>query len=431
MSDFQLAVHQNEYLHDGASEVHAIVTVSSGGVRVAEAPTRRLIVIMGDFSGSMNDPIDPDNPNSTLRIVAAKKALAAAVSQLPDGTEFAVIAGSDIAVNLYPGGRFIAKASDETRASAISTIHATKPGGGTAMSKWLDLARQMFESASEAVCQGILITDGKNESESAKLLEKAVEKSRGKFTCDCRGVGVNWKVNELRLISEALLGDLDMVRSPEAMVDDFQQLINRASSKTSSAVKLRVWTPKGAELVYVKQVSPSLQDLTTSGLPINELSREFPTGSWGPEERDYHVCIRVVPGQVGDEMLAARVSVLDGSEVVGQSLVRAIWTEDSTLSTRVAPEVAHYTGQAEMAQAIQAGLAARASGDERTATIKLGEAVRLAHDAGHTGTVKLLEKIVDVDDPKTGTVRLKMNSSTGDEMELDTRSTKTVRVKKS
>ena len=42
----------------------------------------------------------------------------------------------------------------------------------------------------------------------------------------------------------------------------------------------------------------------------------------------------------------------------------------------------------------------------------------------------MLAKVVDVIDPATGTVRLKAKVADADEMALDARSTKTVRVRK-
>jgi len=42
--------------------------------------------------------------------------------------------------------------------------------------------------------------------------------------------------------------------------------------------------------------------------------------------------------------------------------------------------------------------------------------------------MKLLQAVVDIDDPDTGTVRLRAVVAETDEMALDTRSTKTVRV---
>jgi hypothetical protein len=144
--------------------------------------------------------------------------------------------------------------------------------------------------------------------------------------------------------------------------------------------------------------------------------------------------VRVTPAGVGQEMLAARVSLVaatpSGPDVLGQGLVRAIWTDDEALSTRINGSVAHYTGQAELAQVIQEGLEARKQGDEDTATAKLGRAVALAEQSGNEGTAKLLAKVVDVVDAASGTVQLKKRVDDADEMALDTRSTKTVRTKK-
>jgi hypothetical protein len=129
-------------------------------------------------------------------------------------------------------------------------------------------------------------------------------------------------------------------------------------------------------------------------------------------------------------MLAARVSLVTGSQTLGQGLVRAVWTEDEALSTRINPNVAHYTGQAELAEAIHDGLEARKRGDEDTATARLGRAVALARESGNEDTARLLAKVVDVVDAATGTVRLKRKVADADEMALDTRSTKTVRTRK-
>jgi hypothetical protein len=127
-------------------------------------------------------------------------------------------------------------------------------------------------------------------------------------------------------------------------------------------------------------------------------------------------------------MLAGRVSLVEGDDTRAQALIRAIWTDDRQLSTRINREVAHYTGQAELADCIQDGLEARKQGDLGTATFKLGRAVQLAAQSGNDGTMKLLQAVVEVEDAATGTVRLRRDVATVDEMSLDTRSTTTVRV---
>ncbi|GAA2983650.1 hypothetical protein Sfulv_20380 [Streptomyces fulvorobeus] len=79
---------------------------------------------------------------------------------------------------------------------------------------------------------------------------------------------------------------------------------------------------------------------------------------------------------------------------------------------------------------IQQGFDARKSANFDGATAKLCRAVQLASASGNEGTAKLLSKVVDVVDAATGTVRLKAKVAEADGTTLETRSTKTVRVRK-
>ena len=134
-------------------------------------------------------------------------------------------------------------------------------------------------------------------------------------------------------------------------------------------------------------------------------------------------------------MLAARVSLVaatsSGPEVLGQGLVRAIWTDDEALSTRINAQrrALHRPGRAGPGRSRKDWRPA-SRGDEETATAKLGRAVALAEQSGNEDTARLLAKVVDVVDAATGTVRLKKKVDDADEMALDTRSTKTVRTRK-
>ncbi len=177
-------------------------------------------------------------------------------------------------------------------------------------------------------------------------------------------------------------------------------------------------------------------DVTARRAPgPNPLTGDYPTGSWGAESRDFQVCVQVRPGTVGDEMLAARISLVavDGAGQaanLGQGLVKAVWSDDIAQTGRIDRTVADYTGQTELADAIREGLEARKNGDLDTATARLGRAVKLAAESGNDETALLLAKVVDVEDPATGTVRLKQRVSDEAEMTLDTRSTRTARVGK-
>src|SRR6266568_1364416 len=221
----------------------------------------------------------------------------------------------------------------------------------------------------------------------------------------------------------------DALPIPAGLVGEFRAMTEAAMGKGLAEVALRLWTPAGAKVRFVKQAFPHVEDLTARRVEVSARVGDYPTGDWGAESRDYHVQVQVPPGGLGEELLAARVSLVSGDEILAQGRVLATWTDDSALSTRINPRVAHYTGQAELASAIQEGLAARDAGDVESATAKLGRAVQLAEETGHEDTAKLLGKVVDVIDAGSGTVRLKQKVEGVDAELASVRSVKTIRVK--
>ncbi len=172
------------------------------------------------------------------------------------------------------------------------------------------------------VRHAILLTDGRNESEAPEDLQAALDRATGVFQCDCRGVGADWEVAELRRIATALLGTVDIVADPTHLADDFEAMMRQAMGKSLADVAVRVWTPQGAEVSFFKQVAPEItRPDRRPGRPSTTGHGDYPTGAWGDESRDYHLSVRVPPGAVGDEMLAARVSVVVDGQVAGQTLV--------------------------------------------------------------------------------------------------------------
>jgi hypothetical protein len=422
---FQAEVYQNEYLPEGGRVVDAVVTVSATGEGLrtgVEAPTAAQ-VIMIDTSGSMGSP--------ATKIAEAKKATATAIDTLRDGVAFAVVAGSMTARMVYPIDQKMIAATPQTRAEAKAAVARLRADGGTAMGRWLDLANYLFAGQQAEVKHAILLTDGQNQHETPEDLQLVLDACEGKFICDSRGIGTDWVARELRKVASTLLGTADGLEDPAQLPAAFRAMTEAAMGKGVADVALRIWTPAGATIRFVKQVFPQVEDLTPRRKEISARVGEYPTGAWGAESRDYHVSIDVEEGAVGEERLSARVSLLSGGVVLAERLVLAKWTDDTALSTKINPQVAHYTGQAELAAVIQEGLAARDAGDVEVATAKLGRAVQLATQSGHEDTAKLLARVVDIDDPQTGTVRLKKNVTSVDAELADVRSVKTIRVKKS
>lgn len=424
-TQFQAEVFQNPYLYEGAREVHAIMTVTSPSEPIATttAPANgRLFGIICDISGSMQGG----------KIQAAKSAMTKLVQMLPEDTHFFIVTGANRGSVIFP----VEQAHPWNKERAIAAIRAIAANGGTIMSSWLDQAKLQFEKIPNAIKQAVLLTDGQNDDSDERNLEVTLQACEGLFQCHCRGVGTDWRVAQLQKIAKKLLGTTDLITDPSLIEADFKKILAEAMSKQISDVAIRLWTPQGATVQFCKQVSPEILDLSDRATAVKPQVVDYPTGAWGSSEsRDYHFCIAVKPGNVGDEMLAGRASLLctvEGTETkIAEARILAVWTDDEARSTKIDRRVAHYTGQAELAQSIQEGLEARLKGDEEKATAKLGRAVQLAHESGNESTAKLLRNVVEIDDAPTGTVRLKRSVAKEDEMMLETRSTKTTRIVKS
>jgi hypothetical protein len=421
---FNAEIFQNEYIAEGSTDVDAVVSVTASGISAGAnvtsgAPPAEVVII--DTSGSMDMP--------AAKIAAARRAARAALAEIVDGAWFAVLSGHSVAQMVYPTQPGMVRMDAATREDASSAIDRVRPGGATAIGAWIAAATELFRSVESSRRHAILLTDGKIEGEGDHALPEALQAAQGLFQCDCRGIGSDWVVEELRGIAAALLGSVDIVANPEDLEADFEEMMRTSMSRGVADVKLRVWAPRGSVVRFVRQVAPAVDDLTTRAVTVSELVREFPLGAWSNETRDYHVAVTVPTAPVGNERLAARVEIVVNDEVHAHGLVKAIWSGDTNLTTRIDGAVAHYTGQAKLADTIQRGLAARSAGDDRTATVLLGEAVKLAHEGGNDNTTRLLHKVVDVVDVGAGTVRLRNNVDKADEMALDTRSTKTTRIR--
>ena len=421
---FNAEVFQNPYLTQGATEVNAIVTITVSGHDSSISPvskSQRLFGIICDTSGSMGG----------AKILAAKEAIIQIINLLPTDAAFFIVTGSSRAKLLVP----LVNAAPENKLRAIAQVKEITANGGTVISSWLSTALGEFNKIPQAICQALLLTDGQNDPSDEQTLKRILDAAEGKFQCDCRGVGTDWQVSELQKIATRLLGTTDIIASPNQIATDFSAILTKAMGKTMSDVSLRLWTPQGAKVLFCKQVSPEIVDVTSRVKVVNDRMGDYPTGAWGGNEsRDYHFCIQINAGNIGDEMLAGRASLIvktDGQETkITEAKILATWTEDEAKTAKIDRHVAHYTGQAELAQSIQEGLEARANGNIEVATVKLGKAVKLAHDSGNEATAKLLRSVVDIEDAASGTVRIKRAVAKEDEMMLDTRSTKTARIVK-
>jgi hypothetical protein len=424
-NSFAGVVHQNKYLAAGTDEVNAIVSIRSS-VAPGAARTGSLVVgFVGDGSGSMAGD----------KWRAAKQALIDSVGKLSDDCEFFVIIGRTEPDVVVPACR----ATADNTAAARRTLQATDHHGGTRFAAWIAAARGEFAKCRGNIKVLVFLTDGENDEDGDARLTAELARCAGLFEVESRGVGNAYRPDQLRLIQQALGGSVDIIRRPEDLSDDFAAILARATGLALSDVALQIWTPAGARLAMVKQFGTEIVDLTAKIQPgPNPRLVRVPTGNWGEETRDFHIVVKLDPaalGKVGDTKLCARASLVyrEGGQEVEVKLdtggqVLAVWTDDEKQSAVINPQVASYTGQAELAAKIQEGIRALEGGDEARATAALARANALAVETGHEATQKLIRKLADVDD--RGTLRIKQKVDKMDLKELDTRSTRTARTKK-
>jgi len=126
-------------------------------------------------------------------------------------------------------------------------------------------------------------------------------------------------------------------------------------------------------------------------------------------------------------MRIARTALVIGDKVEDQPAVTVTWSNDARMTTRIDPQVAHYTGQAELATATREGFEALEKGDSQEATVKLGKAMKLAQESGNEEATRRLGKVVDVVDADKGTVRLRSGVQKSDLLDAEVGATRTVR----
>lgn len=419
-SAFTLEVSQNKYLARGSRTMDVVITVSAAGLGGAtDSRPKAAEVIIVDCSGSMDVP--------RAKILAARKATRAAIDVLRDGVLFGIIAGRENAALTYPPQGGLVPASRATRADARLVVDGLTADGGTAIGSWLTMADHLLSGHSEAVRHVMLFTDGRNEHETPRQLTSVLDQIRGHFVCDVRGIGDAWEPQELKRIVSVLNGQARGVAEFADMKDDFSALMREAMRKVVPDVDLRLRLLGGARLRYLKQLFPSMIDVTDQVVPENELTMRLPTGAWADGTREYQVGLAVdSSGRPIDlDTAAARIEldVHGAQEPVVPTMVLVNWTDEPVLPTRVPAEITRGVSQQQLTDAVDEGCAAARRGDSETAKERLGVAVRLATELGNREILDALAHVVDILDAAAGKVRLKPSTRPEDLKGLEVIST--------
>ncbi len=185
--------------------------------------------------------LDMSAPMDAAWLAATRDAVTAALGRLRSGTLFAIIAGDDSPSMVYPAGHQLAIADGLTTAEASQALATLTTGTGrAAVGRWLRQARQLLESHPQAIRHVQLLVAHPFSGESAQEVASSIRQCEGLFTCDCRGLGSNWEVSQLRKISSALLGTVDIVPDPQELEAEVVAMTDSAMSKTAAGMHLRL-----------------------------------------------------------------------------------------------------------------------------------------------------------------------------------------------
>ncbi|MGW4057840.1 VWA domain-containing protein [Amycolatopsis sp. NPDC004747] len=397
---FTLQLSQNKYLAPSDDRMDVVLTVrvgEAGAPAAGPPPTAELLLV--DCSSSMDWP--------PTKIEAARHACRAAIGSLRDGVLFGVVECTSRARLVYPAEPPLAVAGERTRHEAKAAAAGLIAGGGTAMSTWLELARDLFGKTPAAIRHAVLLTDGKNESDRTGALEAALDRCRGRFACDARGIGDDWEPRDLQRIASVLRGSADAVLEDAELAGDFRRLVERAMGRTVPDVRLRMTTMPYSRLRFVKQVFPTEVELTAQCRAHEGNAIELPTGAWGDELREYHLCLDVDTEELTryEDRLLGTVTLVAGEPVAEPRAVVGYLTDDLALSSVPDDNVARVTGQAELGRAVRAGWDAFERDDRVAAARDWGTAVRLATELGNAEILKRLGRLIDVREDGSVTIK--------------------------
>lgn len=94
---------------------------------------------------------------------------------------------------------------------------------------------------------------------------------------------------------------------------------------------LQLWTPLGATVAVLAEREPATRDLRDIAVRIDDRTITCAAGRWSDGAREYELVIALPCARAGDQMLAARVTVIADAEVVGQAPIEVTWTDDEAL----------------------------------------------------------------------------------------------------
>ena len=125
--------------------------------------------------------------------------------------------------------------------SAVLLVYLAEPlgnlvvggHGGREIGLVLGRAARIFAHGSAPVRHAILVVSGRDEGLHPSRLAMTARACAGLYTADCLGLGDDWDVAEMRLVSEQLSGTVALVAEPESLPEAVRAGTRGAAAKRS------------------------------------------------------------------------------------------------------------------------------------------------------------------------------------------------------
>lgn len=402
---FTIQAYHNPYLQVGQTHLQAILTINvQQGLGLAPAPLALAIAL--DRSGSMDG----------AKIRAARDGAVKIIQALDQTSTFMVVAFNERAKIIVAP----AVATPKHKQQAISAIqHTVFASGGTCMSYALDTIVQHFQQDTSRALKILFLTDGRNEGEQRRDLERAIDHCRRtQASISAWGIGTDWDEAELRHMAEATNGSADIIPTPQQVEAAFTNAFMEMRNTSIIGARLHLWSPVGVQIKRLQQVYPSIVSLGLEPDPSNPRQHVVSLGSFAAgEQRDYLLDLEVPAHEPGQQFLMVRPSMTffaGGSQeqeekATQQGWVFVQWTEEAQLAAQIEEHIAHYTYQEDLLRNLKEGQASLAAGDYAKATRLLGQALEISERTGNERITRLLSQLVQRD--TKGTIQLNKQAS--------------------
>ncbi len=402
---FSIQAYHNPYLQVGQTNLQAVLTVSvKQGMNLAPAPLSLAIAL--DRSGSMDG----------AKMRSARDGAIKVVQSLDENITFMVVTFNERAKVIaapVPG-------TPQNKRQAIDAIqHNVFASGGTCMSFALDTIVQHFGQDASRALKVLFLTDGRNEGEPRRNLDRAIENCRHvQASISAWGIGTDWDEAELRHMAELTHGGADIIPTPQQVEAAFTNAFMEMRNTSIPSARMRLWSPVGVKIKRFEQVYPNIVALGLEPDPANARQQVASLGSFAAgDQRDYLLDLEVPTHDPGQQFLMVRPSIAyfagndseqeERAEQDGWVFVQ--WTEDARLAAQIEEHIAHYTHQEDLLRNLKEGQAALAAGNYDKATRLLSEALTISESTGNERITHLLSQLIQRD--SKGTIQLNKQAS--------------------